>query len=88
MAEAREIAQSAIVEMACEWLITLQEDPVPRSARHRFVAWLLESPAHVREYLAAEITWSLVGNIIKNNQIDPEVQSAISTAIVRNLPVA
>lgn len=70
MTRAQEIAQRAIVESACEWRITLDESPIPRVTRRRFAEWMLESPAHVREYLAAELTWALIGDAIKNDRMD------------------
>ena len=66
MARATEVAQRAIIETACEWLITLHDTAVTVDDRRRFADWLLESPVHVREYLAAEITWSLIGEVVRS----------------------
>ena len=65
MARATEVAQRAIIDTACEWLITLHETSVTAEDRQQFADWLLESPVHVREYLAAEITWSLIGEVVR-----------------------
>ena len=67
MTRATDVARGAIIETACEWVITLDESPVSRGDRRRFADWLLESPIHVREYLAAEITWSLIGEVVKRD---------------------
>lgn len=65
MTRATEVARGAIIESACEWVVTLDESPVSPGDRRRFADWLLESPIHVREYLAAQITWSLIAEVIQ-----------------------
>ena len=70
-----DVAHRAIIESACEWLITLHETQSSAEERRRFAAWLLESPVHVREYLAAEITWSLIGEVVRREEFDVDVSN-------------
>ena len=64
MTRATEIARQAILESACEWLITLHDEDATATQRAAFSDWLVESPVHVREYLAAEATWALIGECL------------------------
>lgn len=88
MAQASDVARRAIVETACEWLITINETPVSAKDRQRFADWLRESPVHVREYLAAEITWSLIGDIVRSEAFTIEASNDASGAKVVPLGTA
>ena len=78
MAHATDVARRAIIETACDWLITLHEAPVSAEDRRRFADWLLESPVHVREYLAAEVTWSLIGDVVRSEAFAVEASNDAS----------
>ena len=41
------------------------------SDRRHFADWLLESPIHVREYLAVEVTWRLLSDALSCTDFDP-----------------
>ena len=61
MTRAIAAARRAVIESACEWLVTLHDEDVTAADRAAFAAWLTESPVHVREYLMTESDWRLLG---------------------------
>ena len=70
MIRASEAAADAIIQSACEWLVTLHDEEVTADDRAGFAEWLVESPVHVREYLIAECIWSLIGEVPTHWDID------------------
>ena len=70
MIRASEAAADAIIQSACEWLVTLHDEEVTADDRAGFAEWLVESPVHVREYLIAECTWALIGEALKYWEFD------------------
>ena len=51
-------ATAGVIEQAADWVVRLHEDEsMPAGERRAFVAWLRQSPVHVREFLLAEADW-------------------------------
>ena len=48
---------------AAEWWATLREGGLSSKDRGRFVDWLCESPAHIREYLEVAALWEEMGSL-------------------------
>lgn len=65
MERVTDAATHAIIERACQWLITMNDDGGTIRDRAAFAEWLTESPVHVREYLMAAWTWSMLGDALK-----------------------
>ena len=64
MTRTTEAASHAVTLSACEWLVALHEETVTSNDCAMFVDWLMSSPTHVHEYLAAEMTWVLIGEVL------------------------
>ena len=63
--------------------MTQAQEMVQRAIIDSACEWLLESPAHVREYLAAELTWALIGNGMTNERIGVDLDNtAVDSTIV------
>ena len=72
MAKASDKSTQAIIEAANEWLLVMHEDCVSLDEQQAFVAWLRESPVHVREYLKAEAVFAMLEEIDGAKRIDVE----------------
>ena len=48
----------AVIDEAAEWIVRLTASDVTQEDQRAFVAWLKQSPVHIREYLRAESLWS------------------------------
>ena len=70
MAKASDKSTQAIIEAANEWLLVMHEVRVSRDDEQAFVAWLRESPVHVREYLKAEAVFATLEEIDSGRRID------------------
>ena len=65
-------ATQAIIEAANEWLLAMHEGTASLDESQAFVAWLRESPVHVREYLKAEAVFATLEGIDAARRIDVE----------------
>lgn len=72
MSKAGEKSTQAIIEAANEWLLIMHEDRVGAADEQAFVAWLRESPVHVREYLRAEAVFAAMEGVDPEKRIDVE----------------
>lgn len=72
MAKASDKSTQAIIEAANEWLLVMHEETVSLEDEQAFVAWLRESPVHVREYLKAEAVFATLEEIDSAKRIDAE----------------
>jgi transmembrane sensor len=63
-------ATSAIREAAAEWIVRLSATDVTPADKVSFAAWLRRSPAHVKEYLRAEVAWLALQNATRGNPTD------------------
>lgn len=63
---------TAIAEKAAWWFVTNRSESVSPAEREAFCAWLRESPAHVREYLAI----ATVARDLASSVHDPRVELA------------
>ena len=72
MARVSDKSTQAIIEAANEWLLVMHEETVSAEDEKHFVAWLRESPVHVREYLQAERVFATLENIDSDKRIDVE----------------
>lgn len=71
---------------ASEWFVLLRQKDVPRKLRVEFANWLLESPVHVKEYLAIAQTWGALAAVDPEGRIELEPntsQEEIVTSIAR-----
>lgn len=84
VAEPTETATQAIMEAANEWLLRMQDD-APEYDQVAFVAWLRESPVHVREYLRAETVWLALEGVDSHRRIDVEALLEIDDSNVVEL---
>ena len=57
---------------AAEWWATLRDGELSRKDRERFVDWLCESPAHIREYLEVAALWEETGSLEALENTDPQ----------------
>src|SRR5687768_3834455 len=48
---------------AADWFARLLSRPVVETTRAQFANWIVQSPAHVRAYLAITRTWTDVGRL-------------------------
>ncbi len=70
MADRARKNRALIAGEAADWLVLLREAPASQQTRQSFMAWLLESPVHVHEYLAIAQLWSDLSHIDANAEID------------------
>ena len=72
MARTSDKSTQAIIEAANEWLLVMHEETVSSEDEKQFVAWLRESPVHVREYLQAERVFATLEGVDADQRIDVE----------------
>ena len=64
-------ATAGIIEQAADWVVRLHEDVSMSTAERRaFLAWLRQSPVHVREFLQAEVDWLALEGVDSEHGID------------------
>lgn len=64
----------AVIEEAAEWIVRLSGDDVTQDERREFVAWLKQSPVHIREYLRAESSWNDLQEVDPERRLDAREQ--------------
>lgn len=57
---------------AAEWWAMFHDGELSKTDRRRFVDWLCESPAHIREYLEVAALWEEMGSVEALGQVDVE----------------
>jgi transmembrane sensor len=83
-----------IAAEAAEWFVTLQDARGAARVDDEFAQWLLRSPAHVEEYLAAARLWgdvdglddSSVADLVQQAREEPEPESANVVAFSAAVP--
>ena len=64
-------ATAGVIEQAADWVVRLHEDVSMSTAERRaFLAWLRQSPVHVREFLQAEVDWLALEGVDSEHGID------------------
>ena len=64
-------ATAGVIEQAADWVVRLHEDvSMPTAERRAFLAWLRQSPVHVREFLQAEVDWLALEGVDSEHGID------------------
>ena len=64
-------ATAGVIEQAADWVVRLHEDvSMPTAERRAFLAWLQQSPVHVREFLQAEVDWLALEGVDSEHGID------------------
>ena len=86
MARRSDKSTQAIIEAANEWLLVMHDETVSSEDEKAFVAWLRESPVHVREYLQAERVFASLESIDADKCIDVEALLSSDDDCVVALP--
>ena len=66
-----------VSEQAAEWLVALDDGALDAVARREFLAWLKQSPDHIREFLQLS---ALHVELAQNPYLEQEVETLVAAA--------